>query len=126
MIQIDVWRHPVQFLMVIIGVFLALKIKAPVVLKLLAIYVVAQTLYIGFDPNYTSPLIPMVSDYVRLGALHAVIMFALYSSLILFFPKWLNEKYVTPFFVVVFLIDQIWLYVARIIDDPYCLYKGIM
>lgn len=79
-------------------------------LKAMAIFVVTQTIFIGFNPNFTTPLIPLVSDYVRIGALHALIMFALYASVVIKSPALLKEKYIIPMYTLIFLIDQGWLY----------------
>jgi hypothetical protein len=112
MIEWDVWRHPVQAAMLLAGILLVSKIKAPWPFKIFGLFVTIQTLYIGFNPNFTTPLIPLVSDYVRIGALHAFIMLTLYSSVLLCSPNLLKEKHILPFYALAFTIDQAWLWIS--------------
>lgn len=105
MIGFDPWRMPVQWLMVGIAVYLVAKSRHPFSLKLLVGYFCAHVLWVGFHPNFTSPMIPMVSDYVRMGALHAYIMFVLYLNIS---RQPIFKKYFIPFSAFYVVLDLSW------------------
>lgn len=110
MIALDQWRHPVWVMMILLSLVLVIKTKAPNPIKLFAGFLLLQTVYIGFDPNFESAMLPMMSDYVRMGCLHAWVMFVAYS-LVLMPSKKFNQWFL-PISVAYFFVELIYMYIA--------------
>lgn len=124
MIELDVWREPVQWIITALALIFVYKQDMPLPLKLFVMYFFGRSIWIGFHPNFEAPLMPAVSDYVRMGVLHASLMVIFYWQVLFKSEKF--KKYFVPLSVVYFLVEMLWLIHAQVEDRMFASNAGFM